>query len=86
MPNLRTFPLRLANVRGDSQNVWNISLVKNFQIYDRLRPQLRGEGYNALNHPNLSDPSVNVTSSGFGRISSMDGYGREITVAARLIF
>lgn len=84
--NLRTFPLRLANVRGDSQNVWNISLVKNFQIYDRLRLQLRGEGYNALNHPNLSDPSVNVTSSGFGRISSMDGYGREITVAARLIF
>ena len=84
--NIRTFPLRLASVRGDSQNLWQLSLIKNFPITERLRLQLRGESYNTLNHPNLSDPNVTVTSGAFGKVTSMDGYARQIQVAVRIIF
>jgi hypothetical protein len=84
--NVVTFPLRLGGVRGDGQDVWNISIVKNFALTDRVRLQLRGSGYNALNHPNFNDPSTTVTSGSFGKVTGMDGYPRQAEIAARIIF
>lgn len=84
--NIRTFPLRLGTVRGDGQYLWNFAAIKEFSFIDRLRFQLRGEAYNAFNHPNMSDPSLTVTSSSFGTVTAQDGYGREIQIAARILF
>ena len=84
--NLRTFPLRLASVRGPGGDVWNIGVDKYFNLTDRVRLQLRGEGYNALNHVNFKDPVLTPTSSQFGEITGQNGYAREISVAARIVF
>lgn len=84
--NIRTFPLQLSNVRGDGQAMWNFSAVKYFPFNDRVRMQLRAECYNALNHPNLNNPSVSVTSGAFGSISSQDGGPRQFQLAAKITF
>lgn len=84
--NIRTFPLRLSNVRGDGQDLWNVAVLKDFPIYDRLRLQLRGEAYNALNHVNLDDPNTSPTSGAFGQVSGQDGNPRTAQVALRLLF
>ena len=84
--NIRKFPLRLSNVRGDGQDLWNFSLLKDIPIHKSLKVQLRGEAYNAFNHANMSDPSVNPTSSSFGVVTSQDGYARTINLALRVLF
>ncbi|MBI3680249.1 MAG: TonB-dependent receptor [Acidobacteria bacterium] len=68
--NIRTFPTRLAAVRGDGINVWDISLHKNFRLWEHLTAQLRGEAEGAMNHPNFSPPNVNPSSTLFGRVTS----------------
>jgi hypothetical protein len=84
--NIRTFPIRLSNVRGDAQNLWNFSVLKNIPIHNDITLQLRGEAYNAFNHPNMADPSVTPTSSSFGVVTSQDGYARTINLAIRMLF
>jgi hypothetical protein len=84
--NVRTFPLRFAGVRGPDQFLLGASAAKSFSIYERLNFQLRIDAYNALNHPNFNDPNLTVTSGAFGQITAMDGYPREVQIAARLRF
>jgi hypothetical protein len=84
--NIRTFPKYLAGVRGDGQTDWNASLLKTFSIRERVKLQLRFEGYDILNHPNFSDPNTTVTSSAFGTVTSQAGLSREFQGALRLSF
>jgi hypothetical protein len=84
--NLRTFPQLLAGVRGDGQSDWNLSLFKSVPIKERMRLELRMEGYDMMNHPNLSDPNTTVTSSAFGTVTSQAGLSREFQGAVRLTF
>ena len=78
--NIRIFPKYLAGVRGDGQTDWNASLLKTFAIRERVKLQLRFEGYDVLNHPNLSDPNTTVTSSAFGVVTSQAGLSREFQI------
>jgi hypothetical protein len=48
---------------------WDMAAAKHFPIKERLQMQLRGEFFNALNHPNFNSPAANVSGSGFGQIS-----------------
>ena len=84
--NIRTFPKYLAGVRGDGQTDWNVSLVKTFPIKERMKLQLRFEGYDLMNHPNFSDPNTTVTSSAFGTVTSQAGLSREFQGALKLTF
>lgn len=84
--NVRTFPLRFAGVRGPGQLLVSLSAAKSFPIRERLNFQLRVDAYNAPNHPNFNDPNLTVTSAAFGQITAMNGYPREIQIAARLRF
>lgn len=84
--NIRTFPLRLAGVRGDGQNMTNLSAIKTFPITERIRFQFRAEAYNALNHPNFTDPNLTVTSGAFGTITSQNGGPRSFQIAAKIRF
>lgn len=67
--NLRTFPLRVGDVRGDGRATWDFSLIKNVQIAATTL-QFRAEVYNAMNHPNFNFPNTSPTSTAFGRITS----------------
>jgi hypothetical protein len=84
--NIRTFPKYLAGVRGDGQTVWDASIFKIFPIKERVKLELRFEGYDILNHPNFSDPNTTVTSSAFGTVTSQAGLSREFQGALRLTF
>ncbi len=48
----------------------NFSLFKNFTIYENVKFQLRGEAFNAFNHPNPAPPNSIVDSTSFGYITA----------------
>jgi hypothetical protein len=84
--NIRTFPLRFSGVRGDAQNRWDISALKNFTIVERLRMQFRAECFNALNHTNLNNPNTTPTSSSFGVITGTASQARTFQFALSMEF
>jgi hypothetical protein len=69
--NIRTMPLRFAEVRGDGRATWDFSAIKNVRLADTTL-QFRAEVYNAWNHPNFFNPNTNPFSTAFGRITSME--------------
>jgi hypothetical protein len=66
----------------------DMALDKNFRIRERLNFQLRGQGYNVLNHPNFGQPGATFGSSTFGNITSLAGANptRVIQFMGRLTF
>ncbi len=71
--NVRTFPLRLENVRTDTVNNIDLSLIKNTQIAGKTL-ELRFDSLNAFNHPLLPrDRNTGIptpTAADFGTISA----------------
>jgi Carboxypeptidase regulatory-like domain len=51
-------------VTGPGQFNWDITIMKNTQITERIRMQFRSDFYNAFNHPQFADPGA----GGFGTI------------------
>ena len=56
--HVRTFSTTLSSVRGDITNQANASLLKRFDIREKMYLQLRFEVFNLLNHPSFSFPNV----------------------------
>jgi hypothetical protein len=46
----------VGGVTGPGQFNWDISILKNTQITERVRMQFRADFYNAFNHPQFADP------------------------------
>jgi hypothetical protein len=84
--NIRTFPLRFSGIRGDAQNRWDLSALKNFALTERLRMQFRAECFNALNHTNLNNPNTSPTSSAFGTITGTASQARTFQFALKMEF
>ncbi len=86
--NIRTFPLRISGVRADGINMWDLGLMKNFHVYERVRLQLRGEAEGAFNHPNFAAPNATPTSSLFGQVTATQTgqEERRIFVGLKLLF
>jgi hypothetical protein len=85
--NLRTFPLRLNNVRADYQNMLNLGALRRFKIYhDRYSLECRGDAVNALNHQVYASPNTTPSSTSFGYISGPGNYARRLQVALVLSF
>jgi hypothetical protein len=64
----------------------NFSLFKAFSITERVRLELRFEGYNALNHVNYLQPaSTNVDDANYGLITAA-APARQVQIGARLSF
>jgi hypothetical protein len=84
--NIRYFPSRLANFRGQGLNLWDISLIKNAVLTERVKLQLRGEFLNAFNHPQFSDPNLDPTSSDFATVKSQNNLPRNVQIALKLTF
>ncbi len=56
---------------GPGQFNWDISIVKNTQITERLRLQFRSDFYNAFNHPQFSPPQgTNFGTVGFENVGN----------------
>ena len=84
--NLRTFPLRFTGIRAQGQTQLNLSLIRNYRIFEHVNAQFRAECYNALNHPVFASPNTTVTSSAFGAVTSDASEPREFQLALKIIF
>lgn len=92
--NIRTFPLRLENVRSHTVNNVDLSLIKNTSVVGKT-VELRLDALNALNHPLF--PRGNSTTTGiittptannFGATvsSTQENYARRVQVSVKFIF
>jgi trimeric autotransporter adhesin len=77
---------RTISERGPSQFNWDISIFKNFDIYERFRAQFRAEALNAFNTPYFRSPNTSFGSSSFGKVLSQGNFPRFIQFGLRLYF
>ncbi|MEK7404959.1 MAG: TonB-dependent receptor [Acidobacteriota bacterium] len=83
--NIRTFPLRHTGLRQDGHNSWDISVLKDVRITEKVMFQFRAEAQDALNHALFGAPNTTVTSTQFGQVTSTVGANqRVITLNGRL--
>ena len=77
---------------GPPTHGWDSAMLKRFPLGKEERYlQFRGEIFNTFNHPNFDNPSVTVSSSTFGKITSAGvqdarASSRQIQFALRLVF
>ncbi|HYL74203.1 MAG TPA: TonB-dependent receptor [Bryobacteraceae bacterium] len=84
--NVRTFPTRFSNLRQDGANNFDLSVVKNTYITERVNLQLRLESFNAMNHPEFDAPNLTPTNSSFGKITNQPNLARAIQIGGRLVW
>jgi hypothetical protein len=73
-------------VYGPGMQTMDIAVVRNFAVMERVRFQIRGEFFNALNHTNLGTPNRFVNTPQFGTITEAATLGREVQLGARVSF
>ncbi|MDR3717840.1 MAG: TonB-dependent receptor [Bryobacteraceae bacterium] len=79
-------PRYVGNVRtGGTSNI-DLSLSRSFNIYERLRLQIRAEAFNAANTPQYGRANTTLGSAGFGTVTSTINNPRNIQLGARLDF
>jgi hypothetical protein len=85
--NLRTYPLRFDNVRADYEDILNVGALKKFAVIgDRVNMDVRAEAINALNHPILSSPTSDPSSTNFGKITGFANAARVLQFAVEAHF
>jgi hypothetical protein len=77
---------RTLSTRGPGIFNWDVSLFKNFLIYERFKAQFRVEGLNAFNTPQFRSPNAALGSSSFGKVLSQGNFPRFVQLALRLYF
>lgn len=84
----RTLPWRFDDVRRDSINNVDLSLIKDVKLKNEVKLQLRAEFVNAFNSPYFPAPVVNPTSTSFGQVSAsnQENYARRAQLGVKLVF
>ncbi len=84
---LRTYGTLGRNAfRGPDRANFDIAVTKNLYVYkESARVEIRADCFNCFNHAEFNNPSVSITSSLFGQISTT-AEPRIVQVAARFIF
>ena len=73
-------------VYGPGMQTLDVALHREFALTEKLRFQIRGELFNALNHTNLGTPNRFVNTPQFGTITEAATPGREVQLGMRLSF
>jgi hypothetical protein len=84
--HVRTFSTTFSSLRGDMTNQVNSSLLKRFDIREKMYLQVRFEVFNVLNHASFAFPNVAPTNSAFGLITAQSNQPRSIQAGARFVF
>lgn len=86
--NIRTFPLRFGFLRADKIANWDLSVIKNTAITERVNFQFRAEFLNAMNHPLFPAPNTTPSVVAFGQVvaSNQANYPRRVQLTAKFIF
>jgi hypothetical protein len=82
----RSNPLQYPGVVGPRISTADATVAKTHQITERFGLEVRLEAYNLLNNFVAADPSLDINSSLFGRVTAQRGafFGRQIQYNARI--
>lgn len=77
-----------GTVEGPGLVTLDAGLFKDFSVTERWRIRLQSQVRNLTNHPNFANPELNINSSNYNRIRSLqpNASTRVIVVGARIIF
>jgi hypothetical protein len=86
-PATGTFGVQPRNIlRGPGYRAWDMSLRKNFGIFEKQTLQFRFEMFNILNHPNWNNPVVDPSSGSFGLVTGKANDTRQLQLALKYVF
>jgi hypothetical protein len=84
---LRPGSLRRNMIYGPGTKQLDLSLFKNFSLPEHVQLQFRAEAFNLTNTPQYLQPNGDITSSGFGQITSTRfSSERQLQFALRISF
>jgi len=72
-------------MHGPGRWTVDLSLSKNIRIGEAKRIQLRADLFNATNHTNLNNPTIDANNARFGQITG-SGSGRQTQLSLRFDF
>jgi len=75
----------MGTERGPGLKTYDISIQKEFPLFERARLEFRAEFFNLTNTPIFSSPNRSVTSATFGELAGAQGE-RQGQLALRLTF
>lgn len=84
--NLITLSSLFSGIRGDGIYQFDLSVLKNTRLRERLNMEIRAEAYNAFNTPQFSPPNTSPTSTALGTVTTQFSTGRTIQLAAKFVF
>ena len=83
----RVFPTRIAGLRADMTNQWNVNAQREFKIRERVALQLRFDVINLQNRSQFAGPVVSPAATDFGRVVSQSAaLNRLLQLHGRLTF
>lgn len=82
----RYFPLRVGPARAPGVNSLDMSVTKQFRLWEGARLQVRGDFFNIRNHPTFAGPNTSPTSALFGQITRQANLPRVVQLGLRLAF
>jgi hypothetical protein len=75
------------NLRSDFIENLDLSVFKRFNLIgERVALELRGESFNAFNHPVFGAPNTTVGTAQFGRVTGMANPPRQTQIAMKILF
>lgn len=74
-----------AALYGPGQNVWDLSLMRDFPLWEQMALTVRADAHNAFNHPQFSGLGTNISSANFGQVTGAQD-PRMLLLVARLRF
>ena len=72
---------------GPGLHNWDISVIKDTRLGEKVRLQVRCEAFNIWNHPAFGNPGTSFGNASFGRINDLANRAnpaRQIQLGARL--
>jgi hypothetical protein len=84
--NVRYFPSKTDGLRSPALNLWDISVIKQVRMNDRVRAQFHVELLNAFNRAVYANPNTDPTNADFGKVTSQTNLPRDIQLAMKLVF
>jgi hypothetical protein len=83
---VRYFPSKTDGLRSPTLNLWDISLIKQVRLNDRVRAQFHAEFLNAFDRTIFANPNTDPTNADFGKVTSQTNLPRDIQLAIKLVF
>jgi hypothetical protein len=74
-----------ASLFGPGQNVWNMSVMRDFPLWEHAVFTVRGDAGNVFNHPQFDNLGVSSTSATFGQVTGAED-SRGLLVSGRIRF